>query len=111
MDLWIRAFTDLDIEFALAQTTRARWDSTREMFRVCLRHDPEGCFVAEIGGERVGMITTMRHERSAWVGNLIVTPDFRRRGIGERVVGHVVRRLGAGGIRTFWLEADPMVRG
>lgn len=108
MDLQIRAFTDRDIEFALAQTTREGWDNTHATFRVCLRHDPDGCFIADLGGERVGTITTTCYARSAWIGNLIVVPGYRRRGIGEGLVRHAIGRLEAGGMRTFWLEADPM---
>ena len=108
MDLKIRAFGDRDIDFAVAQTTREGWDNTVSMFRVSLSHDPEGCFVAEVAGKRVGMITTTRYVRSAWVGNLIVAPHYRRRRIGERLVEHAIGQLEARGIRTLWLEADPM---
>jgi predicted N-acetyltransferase YhbS len=108
MDLRIRAFTDQDIEFAVAQTAREGWDNTRETFRVCLRHDPGGCFVAEVSGERVGFVTTTHYVHSAWVGNLIVAPDYRRRHIGECLMRHAIRQLEASGIRTCGLEADPM---
>ena len=108
MDLKIRAFGDRDIDFALAQTTREGWDNTVSTFRVSLSHDPEGCFIAEIDGQRAGMITTTRYVRSAWMGNLIVAPHYRRQRIGERLMEHAIGRLEAHGIRTFWLEADPM---
>ena len=108
MDLNTRAFGRQDIEFAVAQTSREGWDNTDSTFRVCLSHDPEGCFIAEIDGQRAGIITTTRYVRSAWVGNLIVAPDFRRRGIGQQLMEHAMGQLEAIGIRTFWLEADPM---
>ena len=60
MDLMIRQFCDWDIDFAVAQTIREGWDNTVSTFRVCLSHDPEGCFIAETDGQRVGMITTTR---------------------------------------------------
>lgn len=108
MDVKVRAFCEADIAFALAQTSREGWDNTDATFRVCLGHDPGGCFVAEVGGRRAGMVTSTCYGRSAWVGNLIVAPDFRRRGIGQRLMEHAFGRLEEGGVRTFWLEADPM---
>ncbi|MBN2563585.1 MAG: GNAT family N-acetyltransferase [Phycisphaerae bacterium] len=81
MSFKIRAFDDRDIDFALAQTGREGWDNTRSTLRVCLSHEPEGCFIAEMGGRRAGMVTTTRYTRSAWIGNLIVAPPYRRQGI------------------------------
>ena len=43
------------------------------------------------------MVTTTRHNRTAWIGNLIVTPEHRRQGVGsallQRLV-HETRRRG-----------------
>ncbi len=104
----IRSFTTDDIDFALAQTARECWDNTAHTFRICLAHDPDGCFIAEVNGRRAGMITTMRYARSAWLGNLIVHPDYRRRGLGERLMVHAMTLLDGHGVRTLRLEADPM---
>lgn len=104
----IRRFGEEDIDFALAQTSREGWDNTAAIFRVCLAHDPEGCFIAEVEGRRVGMVTTTSYAQSGWVGNLIVLPEHRRRGIGERLMRHAIAHLERCGIRTMRLEADPM---
>jgi ribosomal protein S18 acetylase RimI-like enzyme len=104
----IRQFNGGDIDFALAQTTREGWDNTVETFRLCLGHDPLGCFVAEIDGERAGMVTSTRYPLSAWLGNLIVTPECRRRGVGERLMTHTIDTLTRAGVGTFRLEGDPM---
>ena len=108
MSIEIRRFSNDDIDFALAQTAREGWDNTASIFKVCLAHDPEGCFIAEADGRRAGMITTSPYARSAWVGNLIVEPDCRRQGIGKRLMMHAINRLEARGVRTVRLEADPM---
>ncbi len=108
MSLAIRPFQEGDIEFAVAQATRECWDCPASMFRAFIAHDPEGCFIAEAEGRRVGMITTTRYARSAWIGNLIVTPDDRRRGVGAAMMRHAMGVLEARGINTIRLEADPM---
>jgi ribosomal protein S18 acetylase RimI-like enzyme len=106
----IRPFTRDDFGFAVSRTRREAWDNTAETFQLCLDHDPRGCFVAEVDGEAAGMITSTRYAHSAWLGNLIVLPEWRRRGIGERLMTHAIDALAAGadGVRTFRLEGDPM---
>lgn len=101
----VRRFRKSDIPFALEQAGREGWDSTAELFDVFLEHDPDGCFVAEVEGEPVGMITTTRFESSAWIGNLIVSPAFRGSGIGTCLMEHA---LGGAGREIIRLEADPM---
>ncbi len=107
MEISIRIFNQDDIEFALAQTEREDWDPTAELFDACLAHDPDGCFIAEIDRQRVGMVTTTRHGQSAWIGNLIVPPECRRQGIGRRLMSRSMAHLSDRGVRTIRLEADP----
>ena len=107
MDITIRSFTTSDLEFALTQTAREGWDTTAGVFQVCLAHDPTGCFVAEMDQTPVGMITTTHYRHCAWVGNLIVLPDCRSRGIGRRLMNHALNHLEHAGVRTVRLEADP----
>ena len=108
MQLEIRPFTASDIEFALMQTAREGWGATRALFETCLAHDPEGCFIAEEDGGRVGMITTTRYAQTGWVGNLVVVPERRRQGLGRQLMSHVIARLTDRGVRAICLEADPM---
>ena len=82
MPLKLRLFRETDIDFALSETKREGWDPTRETFEIHLAHDPEGCFIAVDGDDAVGMITTTRYEKTGWIGELIVTPESRGRGIG-----------------------------
>lgn len=97
-----------DIEFALTQTTREGWDANAELFGVLLEHDPQGCFITECDSHRVGMVTTTRYRRTAWIGNLIVTPEYRNHGIGSHLMDHAMKHISKQGIRTIRLEADPL---
>ena len=107
----IRYFGEQDVSFALTQTAREGWDTTAALFQALLLHDPDGSFLAEWEGHRAGMITTTRYAQSAWIGNLIVSPERRRRGVGERLMRHAMAHLFQQGVRTIRLEADaPGVR-
>lgn len=103
----IRLFDREDIQFALRQTSREGWDANAELFGLLLEHDPQGCFIAECDGQPVGMVTTTRYRRTAWIGNLIVTPEHRRHGIGSHLMSHAMKHIARQGIRTIRLEADP----
>ncbi len=103
----IREFTRADIEFATAQTDREGWHSTAASFEMCLRHDPDGCFIAEVAGTRAGMVSTTQYVEAAWIGRLIVSPEFRRRGVGRDLMIRAMQHLARFGVRTIRLEADP----
>ncbi len=108
MEPTLRTFTDDDLGFALAQTAREGWNTTETTFRMCLAHDPGGCFVAEVDGAAVGMITATQYAQTGWVGNLIVVPTQRRCGIGARLMTEALAYLAARNVRAVRLEADPM---
>jgi ribosomal protein S18 acetylase RimI-like enzyme len=103
----IRPFGRRDIRFAVTQTEREGWDSTPASFELCLEHDPAGCFIAVADDEPVGMVTTTRYARTAWIGHLIVSPEHRVRGIGRALMERAMAHLTDQGVATIRLEADP----
>jgi ribosomal protein S18 acetylase RimI-like enzyme len=96
-----------DLDFAAEQTAREGWASGRSDFELYLDHDPDGCFVAGEGGRRVGMVTTTRYPSSGWIGNLIVVPECRSRGVGRALMEHGLAHLEAAGVETVRLDGDP----
>ena len=60
--------------------------------------DAQGCFVAEGGGSPVGFLLSIRRRHPyydlglepgrGWITVMFVHPEWRRRGIGKRLVGH-----------------------
>lgn len=54
-----------------------------------------------------GFITVCRHQRHAWIGNLIVDPVRRGEGLGRQLFEHAVGCLAARGVGTLWLTASP----
>lgn len=103
----IRRFEPTDVDFALEQKSREGWVVSREQFTLYLEHDPDGCFVAVDGKRPVGMVTTACFGASGWIGNLIVEPDFRGRGIGRALMEHGIEHLRARETATVHLEGDP----
>jgi len=55
---FIRPMTNDDLDFAVDQTLREGGATGRHMFEIYLAHDPDGCFIAEDFGQRVGMEPT-----------------------------------------------------
>lgn len=104
----IRGFQIADIAFALEQTSREGWDTTPELLKALVAHEPNGCFIAELDGRRAGMVTTTRYPASAWIGNVIVPPEFRKKAIGSALMEHAIQYLESAGIRSIRLEADPL---
>lgn len=103
----VRPFTAIDVDFAVAQSSREGWTTSRGWFEVLLAHDPGGCFVVEADGWPAGMVTTTCFEQTAWIGYLIVSPDQRRCGLGTCLMTRALDHVAAAGIATVRLDADP----
>jgi predicted N-acetyltransferase YhbS len=107
MDLVLRTMVDSDLDFAVAQTEREGWTTCRERLALLLAHEPEGGYVAEVQGARVGMARATAFASSGWIGNVIVEPAFRGRGIGRKLVEACLDRFAALGRATVRLDGDP----
>jgi len=51
------------------------------------------CYGAYDGDELIGGVTGYLHEKSAWIGNLIIKSDFRGRGIGRKLLETILKAL------------------
>ncbi len=85
--------TQRDIPFALDITDGEGWGYTRQDLQNILELEPDGCYVAFDGDERIGMLTTINYGRTAWIGNVVTRSDRRGQGIASRVVLHAVEYL------------------
>lgn len=54
----------------------------------------------------LGLVTGVLHQRSAWIGNLIIAEAERGHGYGVALFEHVVRELRLAGATTLWLTAS-----
>lgn len=108
MALHIRAMNPADIPAGMRLKDIAGWNQTREDWQRFLQFNPEGCFVAERGGQVAGTVATIIYEgRLAWIGMVLVDPGFRGQGIGTALLAHAVAYLDARRIPCIKLDATP----
>jgi ribosomal protein S18 acetylase RimI-like enzyme len=94
-----------DLGFALHLVEGEGWGNSRDDFERLLAYEPEGCSIAEEGGEPVGMVTTTSYGKLAWIGCLIVEPEKRGRGIGTELMRQAIGYLRGKGVETIRLDA------
>ena len=74
-------------------------------FRFELTANPASrCWVADLDGRIVGMIVVWLIVEEAHVATLATDPDFRRRGIGTKLLSHALLHLIDEGARSSFLE-------
>jgi ribosomal-protein-alanine N-acetyltransferase len=74
-------------------------------FRFELTENPASrCWVAELDGKVVGTIVVWLIVEEAHVATLATHPDYRRQGIGRRLLAHALRHLAQDGAHSSFLE-------
>jgi ribosomal protein S18 acetylase RimI-like enzyme len=76
-----------------------------------LRTFPQGCFVCKDNGQPMAFVTSIAYGTSGWLGNLIVSKDYRGRGLGKMLAKCVVEVLMSAGVRSIWLSATEAGKG
>jgi len=101
----IRIFRSDDIDFAIEMTKAEGWLSeTREVFRDFFIFQPDGCFIAEEEGERIGMIVATPYGLDGFIGELIVDPAWRGSGRGKALMEHAMAFHAACGVKNIHLD-------
>ena len=94
--------TQADRDQCMKLFEMAGWGNTVDDFRRMLHYAPDGCFIAE--GE-IGMVSTVNYGSVGWIGNLIVNPDNRNRGIGAELMKKAIKHLRESGVSSIRLDA------
>ena len=103
----IEPFRKEDTATFLELAASERWVSQQWEFEFLLSSFSGGCFCArDETGKGIGFVTSLLHERSGWIGNLIVSAEFRGRGVGEALFLRAVHSLREAGAETVWLTAS-----
>jgi GNAT superfamily N-acetyltransferase len=106
--LHLRALRPEDLPFADSLRALVGWNQTFGDWRRFLEMEPQGCVLAEWNGEPVGTATTLRYgSEVAWIGMVLVHPEYRRRGIGRALLDHCITWLQARGVSCIKLDATP----
>ena len=104
----LRTMTMADIPAGLRLKEIAGWNQTAADWKRFLEASPKGCFVAEEDGRVCGTATTISFEnRFAWVGMVLVDPQYRGRGIGTQLLKRAIEYLDGLKIPTIKLDATP----
>jgi len=82
------------------------WLCGRWEFDFLLRSFPHGCLTYMEDGYTLGYITSIAYRNSGWIGNLLVRPEARKRGIGRRLMEGAIAALNDSGVETIWLTAS-----
>lgn len=70
----------------------------------------DSAFVLRDADRPLGFVTVVAHQRSGWIGNLLVRPEERRRGFGVRLFEHALAFLERKGVGSIWLTASEQGR-
>ena len=104
----LRTMTVSDIPAGLRLKEIAGWNQTSADWERFLSASPEGCFVAECDGQVRGTATTISYEgRFAWVGMVLVDPEYRSQGIGTKLLERAIAYLDDRMIPAIKLDATP----
>jgi len=102
--------TDADWQVFLALAREEGWRVPKNELALYRGHLTGSAFVLRRGEEVFGFVTAVAHERSGWIGNLIVPRDCRGCGYGALLFDHAVAVLERRGVENLWLTASPLGR-
>ena len=103
--LEIRLLFESDIPAAMKLKEAAGWNQTEADWRRLIKLEPDGCFAAVENDQLVGTTTTTTYEDDlAWIGMVLVDPQYRRRGIATRLLETAVAYL-EGKVTVIKLDA------
>jgi len=102
----LRLLKDEDIAAAAELSAEAGWNQTADDWRTLLRLAPEGCFGMDADGRLVSTATLLCFGRElAWIGMVLTTAAYRRRGFARALLLHTVERADEIGIESLKLDA------
>jgi len=104
----MRAMTKADIPNGMRLKDLAGWNQTSADWERFLE-SPEGSFVIELDGAVRGTAATIDYQgRFAWVGMVLVDPDYRGRGMGTKLLERCIEYLDSIHMPCIKLDATPL---
>lgn len=105
MNLQIRELQPEEIE-KISELQPTDWSDIIPFFHTYLQLSDCFPFVASNGEQLIGLANVAIHGTIGWVGHVIISPDFQRRGIGHRLVSNLIEFMEAKGVKSIVLIAS-----
>ena len=102
----IRNIKEEDLPAILQITSKQDWVSSLAEFRIFIEFNPLGCFVYVVDNNIIGVIMTFCHTKSSWIGNFIVSKEYRGKGIGKILLSQAIKYLDAKKKKQIYLNAS-----
>src|SRR5262249_13785597 len=100
--------TTQDIPGGVRLNTITGWNQTEFDWKRFVDGSPDGCFVMEDGDKIVGTAATFPYEkRLAWIGMVLVDPEYRKQGVGTKLLQRTIEHLDDARVPTLKLDATP----
>jgi GNAT superfamily N-acetyltransferase len=105
----LRTMTQADIPAGMRLKDISGWNQSAQDWQRFLNASPNGCFIAEVDSRVVGTAATIPYEdKFAWIGMVLVDPEYRGRGIGTTLLQKTIAYLDEITIPTMKLDATPL---
>jgi GNAT superfamily N-acetyltransferase len=107
----IRQMRAADIPAAMRLCAAAGWNQTVHDWKNLLAIEPEGCWVSEEDGQVAATTTAVCYGGElAWIGMVLVLPEYRRRGLARGLMEHALGWLEARHVRQVKLDSTDLGR-
>lgn len=107
----VRAMHTGDVPLGLSLCRFAGWNQIEDDWLRILDLNPESAFVAEYDGHRCGTASvTCYGTNLAWIGMVLVHPDYRRRGVANALIRHCLDYLRIARVLCIKLDATDQGR-
>lgn len=107
IDIRLMTLNDYDVVYSLWMGTAGMGmrtlDDSREGIARFLTRNPNTCFVAETDGAIIGVILCGHDGRRGYIYHTAVIPQYRKHGIGRRLVDSTLAALKSEGIHKVAL--------
>jgi predicted N-acetyltransferase YhbS len=103
-----RVMTPSNEVFFMQLMDMVGWGMTPGDYSRMLSFSPEGLFIASVDGVDLGMVATVNYGEIAWIGNLVVLPESRGKGVGKALMVKAVDYLTSEGAKAVRLDGVPL---